>query len=67
MKRIIYKPSVGELIPNDGITYTLALSGYVVDVLVADNFVTTGTVVYNSLNNINLLEPFIHHFAGWEA
>lgn len=67
MKRIIYKPSVGELIPNEGIAYMLPLSGYVVDVLVPDNLVTTGTVVYDSLNNISLPEPFIHHFCGWEV
>lgn len=68
MKRIIYKPAVGELMPAGSIQYTLPVSGLVADALVADDFVTAGTVLYDSLNGINLLhEPFVHHFAGWEV
>lgn len=67
MKRLIYKPAVNENIPPNGIFYTLPLNGPVVDVIVDDSFVTAGTILYDSLNGIELNEPFLHHFAGWEV
>ena len=65
MKRIIYKPANNESIPSGAMFYTLPANGAVVDALVDDNFVTAGTVLYDSLNGIMLNEPFIHHFDGW--
>ena len=81
MKRIIYKPSSNETVPNGSMFYTLPVNGPVIDAIVDDNFVTTGTVLYDSLSNIPvnidgefvlvnpimLNEPFIHHFDGWEV
>ena len=67
MKRIIYKPANNESIPNGAMFYTLPVNGPVVDALVDDNFVTSGTVLYDSLNGIMLNEPFMHHFDGWEV
>ena len=67
MKRIIYKPSNNEAVPNGAMFYTLPVNGAVIDAIVDDNFVTAGTVLYDSLNMIMLNEPFIHHFAGWEV
>lgn len=67
MKRIIYKPSNDEAIPNGAMFYTLPVNGPVIDAIVDDNFVTTGVVLYDSLNMIILNEPFIHHFSGWEV
>ena len=67
MKRIIYKPANNEAVPNSAMFYTLPVNGPVVDALVDDNFVTAGTVLYDSLNGIMLNEPFIHHFDGWVA
>lgn len=66
MKRIIYKPSVGEVIPASGVEYTLPINGPVVDALVPDDFLTSGTILYDSLNGIELPEPFVHNFARWE-
>ena len=67
MKRIIYKPSNNEAVPNGAMFYTLPSNGAVIDAIVDDNFVTTGVVLYDSLNMIMLNEPFIHHFSGWEV
>lgn len=67
MKRIIYKPSNNEAVPNGAMFYTLPVNGAVIDAIVDDNFVTTGVVLYDSLNMIMLNEPFIHHFDGWAA
>ena len=67
MKRIIYEPAVGETIPSTAITYTLPVSNMVVvDVIVDDSFTTAETVRYDSSAGINLSEPPIHQFAGWE-
>lgn len=67
MKRIIYKPSNNEAIPNGAMFYTLPVNGAVIDAIVDDNFVTAGTVLYDSLAGVMLDEPFIHHFDGWAA
>ena len=67
MKRIIYKPANNEAVPNGSMFYTLPVNGPVIDAIVDDNFVTTGTVLYDSLAGVMLNEPFIHHFAGWEV
>ena len=67
MKRIIYKPSNNEAVPNGAMFYTLPVNGPVIDAIVDDNFVTTGVVLYDSLAGVMLNEPFIHHFAGWEV
>lgn len=67
MKRIIYKPNVGETVPDNSISYSLPINGAIVDVIVDKNFTTAGDVLYDSLNGINLPESFIHHFCGWEV
>ena len=67
MKRIIYKPSSNEAVPNGAMFYTLPVNGAVIDAIVDDNFVTTGVVLYDSLAGVMLDEPFIHHFDGWEV
>ena len=67
MKRIIYKPSNNEAVPNGAMFYTLPVNGPVIDAIVDDNFVTTGGVLYDSLAGVMLNEPFIHHFDGWEV
>ena len=67
MKRIIYKPANNEAVPNGAMFYTLPVNGAVIDAIVDDNFVTTGTVLYDSLAGVMLNEPFIHHFDGWEV
>jgi len=66
MKRMIYEPAEDEYVPEGGVFYTLPVSGKaVVDVIVEDIFTTLGTVMYDSLVQPTLAEPFIHHFAGW--
>ena len=67
MKRIIDQPAIGEVMPDGAMQYTLPISGFVVDVLVTDDFATAGVVLYDSLNGVDLPEPFIHHFSGWEV
>lgn len=67
MKRVIYTPDISEVIPDGAMQYTLNVSGFVVDAIVPDEFVTAGTIHYDSLNSVELPEPFIHHFAGWEV
>jgi len=81
MKRIIYKPANNEAVPDGSMFYTLPVNGAVIDAIVADDFVTTGVVLYDSLSNIPvnvngelvlvnpimLNEQFIHHFSGWEV
>lgn len=67
MKRIIYKPEVGETIPDGAIQYEMPVNGFVVDVIVPEDFTTNGVILYDSANAIELTEPFIHHFSGWEV
>ena len=68
MKRIIYKPAIGDAIPGpDAMQYTLPVSGFVIDVLVDNAFTPLGVVIYDSLVGVALPEPFFHHFSGWEA
>lgn len=67
MKRIIYEPAIGEVIPDSAVTYILPIAGVtVIDAIVSDTFSTTGTVYYDSLLSIPLSEPKIHDFSGWE-
>ncbi len=66
MKRIIYKLGINEQAPDGAVMYVLPVNGDVVDAIVSDDFTTTGTILYDSANNIMLNEPFVHHFAGWE-
>lgn len=66
MKRVIYKPAVDDAIPDSAITYTLPINGLVIDVIVSNDFITAGVIVYDSVANIALNEKAIHHFAGWE-
>ena len=67
MKRIIYKPANNESIPSGAMFYILPVNGPVIDAIVDDDFLTTGTVLYDSLAGVMLDEPFIHHFDGWEV
>lgn len=66
MKRVIYTPAVGELIPDGAIYYVLPVAGAVVDVL-ADVVTTTGSVRYDSDTGVPMAEPHTHHFEGWEV
>ncbi len=67
MKHIIYVPAIGEVIPPDAMQFTLDPQGIVVGVLVADDFETSGTVLYDSLLGINnLANPeTVPYFDGW--
>ena len=69
MKRIIYQPAGLEPIPEGAISIVLPTSGLAMDVIVNEDFVTSGTILYDSLAGIMLDEsdkPVNHHFAGWE-
>ena len=70
MKRLIYTPTIGELIPDnsDARPYTLPVSGaHIIDLVVLDDFVTAGTMYHDSSTGLMLDEPYIHHHAGWEV
>ena len=57
MKHVIYQPAIGEVIPPDAMYFELDV-GAVVGVIVADDFETKGTILYDSLNAINdLTDP----------
>ena len=66
MKHIIYVPAIGEVIPPDAMYFELDV-GAVVGVIVADDFETKGTIIYDSLNAINdLTDPAsTPYFDGW--
>lgn len=79
-KRVIYKPVVDELIPTDAVILTYQIAGIVIDALVDDDFVTAGTVLYDSTPVLTFNEqtgefsthPFVafaeqpkHQWAGW--
>jgi len=67
MKRIIYEPDVDEYVPDGGVYYNLpVMNKDVIDIIVDNDFTTTGTVFYDSVLQPTLSEPFKHHFAGWE-
>lgn len=69
MKRIIYQPAALEQIPIGSISVILPSSGAAVDVIVNDDFVTSGTILYDSLAGITLDDsnkPVGHNFSGWE-
>jgi len=67
MKHIIYVPAIGEVIPPDAMQFTIDPQGIVVGVIVADDFETKGTIIYDSLNAINdLANPeTVPYFDGW--
>lgn len=68
MKRLIYVPAINEMIPEPSVYYRLPVSQKdVVDCLCDDDFTTAGETLYDSISGPMLAEPFIHHFAGWEA
>lgn len=64
-KRVIYKPAVDELIPTDAVILTYQIAGIVIDALVNDDFMTAGTVLYDSTQPLTFNEEPLHHFAGW--
>ena len=67
MKRVIYEPDTDEYVPEGGVYYNLpVMNKDVIDIIVEDDFTTTGTVYYDSVSQLTLSEPFVHHFAGWE-
>jgi hypothetical protein len=67
MKRVIYKPAIGETIPVGAKNVIMNLNGAVVDCLVPDDFDTYGVMLYDSLEGINILgEVPNHQFQGWE-
>lgn len=67
MRHIIYKPSIGETIPDGSMAFNLPVYGDVVGVLVADDFTTNGLVIYDSFNAINNLEnpETVPYFQGF--
>ena len=68
MKRVIYVPAAGEVVPDGAVYYRLPVANVnVVDVLVPDEWGTAGTKYYDTLTGLALAEPFIHHYAGWEV
>lgn len=69
MKRIIYQPAAFEPIPPGAISVIMPSSGAAVDVIVSDDFITSGIILYDSLEGITLDEsdmPVSHNFSGWE-
>jgi hypothetical protein len=69
MKRVIYIPVPGEVIPAGAKFVNMPVNGEVVDCLVDDTFDTYGVVLYDSLYEINILgatEIPNHQFQGWE-
>jgi hypothetical protein len=57
VRHLIYVPAIGETIPPDAMYFELDV-GAVVGVIVADDFETAGTILYDSLNAINdLTDP----------
>lgn len=67
MKRVIYKPVPGEVIPYGAKYVEMPVNGQVVDCLVPDDFDTYGVILYDSLDGINVLgEAPNHQFQGWE-
>lgn len=68
LKRLIYTPAEFEEIHPGNVPYMLPVANVpVVDVIVPYDFITGGTVYYDSLNGPMLNEPFHHHFGGWEV
>ena len=67
MRHIIYKPAIGETIPNDSMAFDLPSYGDVVGVLVADDFAANGLIIYDSLNALNNLEnpETVPYFQGF--
>lgn len=66
MKRIIYTPEIGEEIPNGARSGTYATLGFIVDVIVPDDF-TTAVAIHCAPETQHLFpEPFNHQFQGFE-
>ncbi len=67
MKHIIYVPAVGEVVPDGAMTFTLLDVGQVIGAMVADDFTTAGTVLYDSAVGINdLADPAsVPYFDGY--
>ncbi len=67
MKRVIYKPVPGEVLPAGAKFVNMPVNGGVVDCLVEDTFDTYGVMLYDSRDGINILgEAPNHQFQGWE-
>ena len=67
-KRMIYTPGEFEQMPLGAVPYYLPIAGApVIDVIVPEDFTTSGIVFYDSLNGPMLGEPFYHHFEGWRV
>lgn len=71
MRRVIYIPDVDESIPDISYYYLLPVSGkYVFDCLVSDTWVTDGEILHDRTDDktitVQLAEPAVHHYAGWE-
>jgi hypothetical protein len=71
MRRVIYIPAVDEIIPDISYYYLLPVSDkYVFDCLVPDKWTTDGEILHDMTDDktitVQLLEPAVHHYAGWE-
>ena len=71
MRRVIYIPDVDEIIPDISYYYYLPISEkFVFDCLVSDIWTTDGEILHDMEEdktiNIQLTEPALHHYAGWE-
>lgn len=70
MKRVIYTPVVDEAVPDGAMFYTFEIAGDVIDAIVSDDFITDGTILYDSTPTesgvlVELSEYPVHNFAGW--
>lgn len=67
MRHIIYKPEIGEALPDGSMAFDLPVYGDVVGALVAEDFATNGLIIYDSLNAVNDLEnpETVPHFQGF--
>lgn len=71
MRRVIYIPAVDEIIPDVSYHYLLPVSGkYVFDCIVSDTWTTDGEIIHDMTDDktitVQLTEPAVHHYAGWE-
>ena len=66
MRRIIYTPAIGEEIPPGAQSGTYATLGFIVDVIVPDDFTTAGMIHCTTETQHLFPEPFNHQFQGFE-
>lgn len=65
-KRIIYKPTALETVPDGAVYIVLPINGPAIDAIVQEGFTPQGAVLYDSYLGIALSESVNHQFLGWE-